>query len=277
MYIGNKFFDFSQKAYIMGILNVTPDSFSDGGNYTTLDAALQQALTMEREGAHIIDIGGESTRPGHSSLSVEEEIARVLPIIEALVPALNIPLSIDTSKSKVAEAAIKAGAQLINDVWGFKSDPILATIASRYNVPCCLMHNRKEKIPSALVNSTSQLLEIMRADLQESLNIALKAGIKSDQIILDPGIGFAKSLEDNLLIMNSLEKFSTLGFPLLLGTSRKSMIGLTLDLPVDQRLEGTIATTVLGYMKGCRIFRVHDVKENLRALRMVEAICQSTH
>lgn len=275
MYIGKKFFDFSEKAYIMGILNVTPDSFSDGGNYTTLGAAIRQALIMEKEGAHIIDIGGESTRPGHTVLTVEEEISRVVPIIEALSPLLTIPISIDTSKSEVAEAAIKAGASLINDVWGFKQDPRLAQIASKYNVPCCLMHNRSEKVLSDDTTDNSLLITTMICDLNESIEIALNAGVKGDQIILDPGIGFAKSLEDNLHVMKSLDSFLTLGYPLLLGTSRKSMIGLALDLPVDQRLEGTIATTVLGYMKGCRIFRVHDVKENYRALTMIEVINKS--
>lgn len=272
MIIGKQHFDFDRQGYIMGILNITPDSFSDGGKYTSTEAAINQALLMEKEGAAIIDIGGESTRPGHTELSEEEEIDRVVPVIEALIPRLSIPISIDTSKSKVAEAAIKAGAALVNDVWGFKRDPRLAAVTSSYNVPCCLMHNRTEKIHLPKGSEAEILIKTMLDELQESIDIALAAGIKKDQILLDPGIGFAKTLEDNLQTMQSLAQFLSLGYPVLLGTSRKSMIGLTLDLPVDQRVEGTIATTVYGYIQGCRLFRVHDVKENYRALQMVSAM-----
>ena len=179
--------------------------------------------------------------------------------------AIDVPISIDTSKSEVAKAALMAGASMINDVWGFKKDRQLAVVAAEYNVPCCLMHNRSNK-------NYDNLIEDMKIDLQESIHIAIKAGVKPENIMLDPGIGFAKTLEDNLTVMKHLDAFMTLGYPILLGTSRKSMIGLTLDLPVNERLEGTIATTVLGFSKGCKVFRVHDVKENLRALKMAEAI-----
>lgn len=272
MIIGKQIFDFDRQGYIMGILNITPDSFSDGGKYATREAAVEQALLMVNEGAAIIDIGGESTRPGHTELSDDEEIHRVVPIIEALIPHIQVPISIDTSKSKVAEAAIKAGASLVNDVWGFKRDPHIAAVTAKYNVPCCLMHNREAKITLPKGSESEVLITTMLSELQVSIDIALSAGIKKDQILLDPGIGFAKTLEDNLQTMQSLSRFSDLGYPILLGTSRKSMIGLTLDLPVDQRVEGTVATTVYGYMQGCRIFRVHDVKENYRALQMVSAI-----
>jgi len=265
MIIGSKTFDFSKEAYIMGILNVTPDSFSDGGKFTSVDDAVKQALLMIKEGASIIDIGGESTRPGHETLIIEEEINRVVPVIEALVKLTDIPISIDTSKGQVGEAALIAGASMINDVWGFKRDPNLAVIAAKYKVPCCLMHNRTNQ-------NYSSIIKDMNKDLNESINIALNAGVNPSNIMIDPGIGFAKTLEDNLQVMKHLEKFNELGYPILLGTSRKSMIGLTLDLPVTQRLEGTIATTVFGFMKGCRVFRVHDVKENLRALQMTQAM-----
>ncbi|OFI05859.1 dihydropteroate synthase [Clostridium acetireducens DSM 10703] len=265
MKIGNKEFEIGKKTYIMGILNVTPDSFSDGGKFNSIDNAIKHAKEMIAEGADIIDIGGESTRPNHTAVSEEEEIKRVVPIIEALSKEIEVPISIDTYKSNVAELAIKAGASLINDVWGFKKDKNIANVAAKYNVPCCLMHNRENK-------DYKNLIEDMVEDLKESIDIALNAGVKKENIILDPGVGFAKTLDDNLEVMNNLEKFTELGYPVLLGTSRKSMIGLTLDLPVDERVEGTVATTVIGVMKGCDFVRVHDVKENLRAAAMTDAI-----
>lgn len=265
MKIRNTLFDFHNHAYIMGILNITPDSFSDGGHYNSVSQALERAKQMIVDGASILDIGGESTRPGHTPLSDEEEIQRVVPVITALRKESEIPISIDTSKAKVAEAAIIAGADLINDVWGFKRDPHLAQVAKKYDLPCCLMHNRENR------NYTNFLDDVL-SDLQESVQIALDAGLKKDQLLLDPGIGFAKSVDENLYLMKHLGRLLDLGYPLLLGTSRKSMIGLSLDLPVNERLEGTLATTVLGYQMGCRIFRVHDVKENYRALKMAEII-----
>lgn len=265
MKIRNTIFDFENHAYIMGIINVTPDSFSDGGQYNSVEKALEKGRKMVNEGASILDVGGESTRPGHAPLCDEEEIERVVPVIKALRSQLDLPISIDTSKAKVAYAALEAGADLVNDVWGFKRDPELAKVTRKFQVPCCLMHNRDNR------NYTNFLDDVI-ADLKESVQLALEAGIPKELILLDPGIGFAKNLEENLYLMKHLAKLLDLGHPLLLGTSRKSMIGLSLDLPVDERLEGTLATTVLGYQMGCRIFRVHDVKENYRALKMTEII-----
>lgn len=263
--IGNKDFEIGKRTYIMGILNVTPDSFSDGGKFNNIEGAVKHALKMVEEGADIIDIGGESTRPNHTAVGEEEEINRVIPIIEALSKEISIPISVDTYKGRVAEFAVKAGANLINDVWGFKKDNYIAEVAAKYDVPCCLMHNRDNK-------NYIDLIEDMIKDLQDSIDIALKAGVRKENIILDPGIGFAKTVEDNLVVMNNLEKLQKLNYPVLLGTSRKSMIGKTLDLPVNERVEGTIATTVIGIMKGCDFVRVHDVKENLRAAAMTDAI-----
>ena len=265
MKIGNKVIDLKERTYVMGILNVTPDSFSDGGNYNNVEDAVKRAKKMIEEGADIIDIGGESTRPGASLVSEEEEIARVIPIIKAIKSELDVLVSIDTYKSKTAEEAIKAGADIINDVWGFKKDSNMAKVAAKYGVPCILMHNREKEPYSDLMNNV--LMELI-----DSVNIALDAGVKRENIILDPGIGFAKTYEENLEVMNNLEKIVNIGFPVLLGTSRKSMIGLALDLPVESRLEGTIATTVAGVMKGCKIVRVHDVLENKRACVMADKI-----
>lgn len=267
MKIGNKIINLDERTYVMGILNVTPDSFSDGGNYNEVEAAVKRAKEMVEEGADIIDIGGESTRPGAEFISEEEEINRVVPIIKAIKEELDVLISIDTYKSKTAEEAIKAGADIINDVWGFKKDKNMASIAVKYNVPCILMHNREN-------NNYKNLMKDVLEDLVESINIALDAGVKREQIILDPGIGigFAKDYEQNLIVMNNLEKIVSIGFPVLLATSRKSMIGLTLDLPVDKRVEGTIATTVIGIMKGCKMVRVHDVLENKRACIMTDKI-----
>lgn len=265
MKIGNREFDVKNKTYIMGILNVTPDSFSDGGKWNEMDRALAHVETMIAEGADIIDIGGESTRPGHTPVGAKEEAERVVPVIEAIRKRFDIPLSIDSYKASVAEAAVSAGADLINDVWGLKYDPQMAATIAKYNVPCCLMHNKQEPV-------YNNFLIDMLHETQECVNIALAAGISRDKIILDPGVGFGKTYEMNLETMKRLELFQDLGYPVLLGTSRKSMIGLTLDLPASDRVEGTIATTVMGVMKGCAFIRVHDVKENKRAVQMTEAI-----
>lgn len=265
MKIGNKVINLEERTYVMGILNVTPDSFSDGGNYNNIEAAVKRAKEMVEEGADIIDIGGESTRPGASYVSEEEEIQRVIPIIKAIKKEVDVLISIDTYKSKTAEEAIKAGADIVNDVWGFKKDNNMAKVVAKYNVPCILMHNREEK-------PYTNLMRDILHELIDSINIALDAGVKRENIILDPGIGFAKTYEENLVVMNNLEKIVGIGFPVLLGTSRKSMIGLALDLPVDNRVEGTIATSVIGIMKGCKIVRVHDVLENKRACVMTDKI-----
>lgn len=263
--IGNKTFNLGEKTFIMGILNVTPDSFSDGGKFNVVEEALKHAKEMIDEGVDIIDVGGESTRPNHTAVGEDEEIERVVPVIKALRENFDIPISIDTYKGKVAELAIKAGADMINDVWGFKKDPYIAKVAAEYNVPCCIMHNRDNKDYKSLM---SDLIN----DLEESINIAKKAGVPDYNIILDPGIGFAKDHKQNLEVMNNLEKLNVLGYPWLLGTSRKSMIGNALDLPVNERVEGTVATTTIGVMKGCDFVRVHDVKENKRAAMMTDAI-----
>ena len=266
MKIGNKEFNIGKKTYIMGILNFTPDSFSDGGKFNNIDIAIEHVKKMIEDGADIIDVGGESTRPGYAIVSEEDEISRVVPIIAAIKEKFNIPVSIDTYKAKVAEKAIEAGADLINDIWGFKKDKNMAKVAAKYNVPCCLMHNRDN-------TEYKNLMEDILNDLRECIHIAKDAGVKDKNIILDPGIGFGKTYEQNLETMNKLEKFKSLGYPILLGTSRKSMIGLTLDLPVEERVEGTVATTVIGIMKdACDFARVHDVLENSRAAKMTDTI-----
>lgn len=268
MIIGKKQFDTQHHTYVMGILNVTPDSFSDGGRWNETDAALRHAEEMLADGMDIVDIGGESTRPGYTKISDQEEIDRVVPIIEAVKARLDVPISVDTYKSAVAKAAIAAGADLVNDIWGLKYDPKMAQCVAESGVACCLMHNRKEAV-------YQDYLSDVLTDLRESVTLAKEAGIAEDRIILDPGIGFAKTLEQNLQLTNHLELLHELGYPVLLGTSRKSMIGLTLDLPKDEREEGTLATTVLGVMKGCAFVRVHDVKKNRRAIDMTEAILHS--
>lgn len=268
MRIGNREFENHGKTYVMGILNVTPDSFSDGGRWNTLDAALKHAQEMKEQGADILDIGGESTRPGYTKISCEEEIERVAPVIEAVKARIEIPISIDTYKAPVARAAIVAGADLINDIWGLKADSEMAALIAETGAACCLMHNRKEAVYNDYIPD-------VLTDLQESLTLADQAGIDRSRVILDPGIGFAKSLEQNLILMNHLEVLHTLGCPILLGTSRKSMIGLTLNLPSDQREEGTLVTTVMAVEKGCMFVRVHNVQANARAIRMTEAIRNS--
>ena len=255
----------SRMPVIMGILNVTPDSFSDGGTHNELEAALRHTEKMISEGARIIDVGGESTRPGYVQISDDEEIERVVPIIEAIKARFDVPVSVDTYKSKVAEAAIVAGADLINDIWGLKYDDKMAEIIAKSGVACCLMHNRREAV-------YKDFLADVVADLKESVNLALAAGIERDKIILDPGVGFAKDYEQNLSIINNVDVIYKLGYPVLLGTSRKSVIGLTLNVPADERVVGTVATTVVGAMKGCTFFRVHDCLENAQAIRMVKAI-----
>lgn len=268
MKIGTKEFHLEHKTYVMGILNVTPDSFSDGGKWNRQDAALKHTEQMIQEGADIIDIGGESTRPGYEPVLAEEEIERVIPVIEKIRQNFDIPISIDTYKSTVAKAAIAAGADLVNDIWGLKYDARLAGVIADAGVACCLMHNRRQIQEHPYENFMEDLL----MDLRETVQIAKNAGIKEDKIILDPGVGFAKSYENNLEALRCLEQCKQLGLPILLGASRKSVIGLTLDLPVTSRLEGTLVTTVFAVMKQCAFVRVHDVKENVRAVRMAEAI-----
>ena len=265
MRIGNREFDVANKTYIMGILNVTPDSFSDGGKWNQMDAALSHVEDMIHEGADIIDVGGESTRPGFAVVDTQEEAQRVLPVIEAIHSRFDIPISVDTYKAVVAEQAIQAGASLVNDVWGFKKDPEMAGVVAKYDAACCLMHNKTEAV-------YDNFLVDMLHETQECVNLAKAAGVKEERIILDPGVGFGKTYEMNLLTIRRLDLFRELGYPVLLGTSRKSVIGLTLDLPADDRVEGTLATTVMGVMSGCAFVRVHDIKENKRVIDMTEAI-----
>lgn len=268
MKIGNKIFEPSEKTYVMGILNVTPDSFSDGGSYTSIDKAMEQTEKMIQQRADIIDVGGESTRPGHVQIGDEEEIKRVVPVIREIKKKFDIPVSIDTYKSAVAKAALEVGADLLNDIWGFRYDEKMAELAAEYDVPVCLMHNRDNL-------DYDDFMEDVKKDLQISLDIAEKYGVKKENIMLDPGVGFGKTYEQNLMVMNHLEEIVDMGYPVLLGTSRKSVIGLTLDLPVDEREEGTLATSVLGAIKGCQFVRVHDVEKNVRALKMTDAILHS--
>ena len=266
MKIGKYEFDLLHKGYIMGILNVTPDSFSDGGKFNQIDAALKHAEEMIRDGADVIDIGGESTRPwGYTKISDEEETGRVVPVIEAVKKEFGIPISVDTYKSGVAEAAAQAGADLINDIWGLKYDPHMSEVIAKSGLACCLMHNRDN-------TEYRNFMEDMKQDLRETIALAKAAGIADDKIILDPGVGFAKSYENNLEVIRRLKEFNELKYPVLLGTSRKSVIGLTLDLPAAERVEGTIVTTVMAVEAGCMFVRVHDVKENHRAIQMAEAI-----
>lgn len=257
--------DYADKTLIMGILNVTPDSFSDGGKYNHLENAVGHARQMIEDGADILDIGGESTRPGHKPVPAGEEISRVVPAIEAINKEIDVPISIDTYKAEVAKRAVQAGASIINDVWGAKADPEIADVAAETGVPIILMHNRKER------NYTNFIRDVLN-DLYESITIAKKAGVADDQIILDPGIGFAKSLTENIEMMRNLDTLVSLGYPVLLGTSKKSMIGNVLDLPVNERMEGTGATVCFGIQQGCQIVRIHDVKEMSRMAKMMDAL-----
>ncbi|MFO7848729.1 MAG: dihydropteroate synthase [Spirochaetia bacterium] len=263
--LGEHIFPIGKRTYIMGILNVTPDSFSDGGKFHGVEAAVERALVMEREGADIIDIGGESTRPGHTPVGQEEELKRVLPVIEELNKRLRVPVSIDTSKAAVAEEAVRAGALMVNDVWGGRKDPEILEVIARTGAACCLMHNKERAQYEDLLK---EVVDVLR----KSAESAVQAGVREDRIILDPGIGFGKTVEDNIQIMRNLDRFNRLGYPWLLGTSRKSMIGKTLDLPAEERVEGTLATTVIGIYGGCSFIRVHDVKENYRAASMADRI-----
>ena len=259
-------FDYGKRTYIMGILNVTPDSFSDGGKFNEINEALKHAKEMIKDGVDIIDIGGESTRPGHKYVEADEEIQRVVPVIKELKKEINVPISIDTYKAKVAEEALKLGVEMINDVWGLKKDKEMANVVAKYNACVCIMHNQDG------TDYDKDIIESMKESLQESIELALNAGVNKDKIVLDPGIGFGKTFEQNLEVLKRMEELNDLGYPILLGTSRKSVIGNVLNVEPKDRLEGTIATTVLGIRDGVDIVRVHDVKENLKAAKMADAI-----
>ena len=259
-------FDYNKRTYIMGILNVTPDSFSDGGNFNSVDKALQHAKAMINEGADIIDLGGESTRPGHNYVDADEELRRVIPVIKKLKEELDTPISVDTYKAKVADESLKLGVEMINDVWGLRKDKDMAQVIAKYDAHVCIMHNQDN------TEYDKDIMESIKDFLAESINIAIEAGIDKNKIVLDPGIGFGKTYEQNLEVLKRLGELKVLGYPILLGTSRKSVIGNTLDLPPKERVEGTIATTVLGVRDGVDIVRVHDVEKNLRAAKMADAI-----
>ncbi len=267
--LGEHSLPLGSRTLIMGILNVTPDSFSDGGRFDHIDAALEQAYRMAEEGADIIDIGGESTRPGHKPVPIEDELQRVIPVIEALKGdrLFKLPLSIDTYKAEVAEQAVDRGAEMINDVWGMKDKSTVGMVAAEKNVPICLMHNRSS-------TDYDNLIPDILCELLTSVEKARMAGISEEMIIIDPGIGFGKDLQQNLDVMLNLNMFCSLGYPLLLGASRKSMIGKTLNLPVEERMEGTAATTAIGISAGVDIVRVHEVREMRRVAAMTDAMCR---
>ena len=268
MLIGDREFDTKNRCFVMGILNVTPDSFSDGGKWDTLGSALRRAEEMAGDGADVIDVGGESTRPGYTAISESEEIDRVAPVIEALRRRFDVPVSVDTYKSCVAEAALGAGAVLVNDIRGLKHDPEMARLIGRSGVACCLMHNRES------AEYGNFMLDLL-GDLAESIGIAKSAGISADRMILDPGVGFAKTYEMDLEAINRLDMVVGLGYPVMLGASRKRVVGAALGLPVEERLEGTLATTVIGVVRGCSFIRAHDVKATKRAIAMTEAVLRA--
>jgi len=258
-------YDLTSRTLVMGILNATPDSFSDGGRYVRLDEAVEHGLRLIAEGADIIDVGGESTRPGAKAVTTEEELYRVLPIIRTLSAASDVPISIDTYKPEVARAALESGAAMLNDVWGGRRNRAMLELAAKWGVPICLMHSRQEAI-------YGDLMAELTADLKVSVALAHAAGVRSENIILDPGIGFGKTWEHNLQVMKNLADITSLGYPVLLGTSRKSFIGKVLDLPVGDRKEGTAATVAYGITRGVRLVRVHEVATMVRVARMTDAL-----
>lgn len=257
--------DYGKKTLIMGILNATPDSFSDGGRYINVDDAVAKAKQLVADGADIIDIGGESTRPGAQFVSADEELSRVIPVIQAISREVAVPISIDTYKAEVAKQAVLAGAHIVNDIWGGKIDPVMPKTVADLDVPYIIMHNRKE-------NTYASFMRDAINDLYKSVQLAISAGVRDENIVLDPGIGFAKDFDLNIEMMRNLDTIVALGYPVLLGTSRKSMIGAVLDLPPTERMEGTGATVCYGIQKGCQIMRVHDVKEIARMAKMMDAL-----
>ncbi len=271
---GTKEFDFSKRTYIMGILNVTPDSFSDGGRYFSLDLAVRRAVEMVKEGADIIDVGGESTRPGSEPVPVEEELRRVIPVIKEIVKRVDVPISIDTYKSEVAKQALDNGAVIVNDISGLRFDEKMANVVARYKASVVLMHIKGTPKTMQQNPEYSDVISEIYNYLSESVEIARGFGI--EQIIVDPGIGFGKRLIDNLEIIRRLREFKSLGYPVLIGVSRKSFIGNVLNLPVEQRLEGTAGAVAISVWNGANIVRVHDVKEMARVVKIVDAIKQIT-
>jgi len=279
--IAGRAFDWGDRTYIMGVVNVTPDSFSGDGLGDDIEAALAQAERMIEAGADLIDVGGESTRPGSEPISVEEELGRIVPVIEALARRADVPISIDTYRAEVAEEALTAGAHLVNDVWGLRMEPEIAEMAARHQVPLVLMHNRSRPKDAAQtarlggrylgVEYEDLMADVIR-ELRDSISLAVEAGVEREKIIVDPGIGFGKTVEQNLQLMANLAELKVLGRPILLGPSRKSFIGYTLDLPLDERVEGTAAAVAVGIANGADIVRVHDVKQMVRVARMTDAM-----
>jgi dihydropteroate synthase len=264
--MGDNILRLGRDPVMMGILNVTPDSFSDGGDFSAIVAATAQARQMAADGAHIIDVGGESTRPGSDAVGVQDELDRVMPVLDALAEAgFSTPVSIDTYKALVADQSIQAGAKIINDVHGFQRDPEIADVAAFHDAPVIAMHWDTER------DTNKDIIDEMKRWLTISVEIALKAGVKREKIILDPGFGFGKTFAENYILLNRLEELHALGFPLLIGTSRKSMIGKLLDVPPKEREAGTVATSVLAWLKGGHIFRVHNVRDNQDGLRVAHA------
>jgi dihydropteroate synthase len=264
--------DLGSRTHIMGILNVTPDSFSDGGRFLDARQAAERAGQMVEEGADIIDIGGESTRPGSLGITADEELARIMPVLEKIVSGLGVPVSVDTCKGMVARAALEAGAHLINDISGLAHDPEMASIASRYEAPLVLMHIKGRPRDMQDNPAYHDLISEIYASLEKSVEKARQAGIDKEHLIVDPGIGFGKTAQHNLEILSHLQEFASLGYPLLLGISRKNFIGKTLDLPVGDRLEGSLAAAAVAILHGAHILRVHDVQASVRVARMVDAI-----
>lgn len=255
-----------ERPMMMGIVNVTPDSFSDGGDFHVTEAAVRHARDMAALGADIVDLGGESTRPGSDPVGVQEELDRVMPVLDALAEAgLSVPISIDTYKALVADQAIQAGAQIVNDVWGFQRDPEIADVAAHHGVPAILMHWDVER------DRSKDIIDEMKRWLGVSIDIAAKAGVRADRIVIDPGFGFGKNFQENYQLLNRLDELGVMGFPMLIGTSRKSMLGKLLGVPPKERVAATAATSVLAYLKGGHIFRVHDIKDNLDALMVARA------
>ncbi len=254
------------RTLIMGIINVTPDSFSDGGSYADSKAAMAAGLQLVKEGADMIDVGGESTRPGHQEISIEEEISRALPVIEGLVEKISVPVSIDTYKAKVAERALLAGAKIVNDVWGLQRDPDIAKVVAAFEAAVVIMHNREG------IDASLDIVEEMRAFFGRSLERASKAGIREDRIVLDPGIGFGKSPEQNLSALKRLGELQNFGYPILLGVSRKSFINRLYPSEPKERLPGSIAANSAGVLTGADIIRVHDVAAHVQAMRVIDAI-----
>lgn len=270
------------RTYVVGILNVTPDSFSDDGIGGDIPRAVSQAVRFVAEGADILDIGGESTRPGADTVSLQEELDRVLPVIEAVQRKVDVPLSIDTYKAAVAREAVRAGAAMVNDVWGLGGDPDMGATVAALDVPVVLMHNRRARSRQSALGgyfgeaSYGDVSEDVTSELGDVVARARSCGIAAENIIIDPGIGFGKTPQQNIALMRNLAALQRLGQPVLVGTSRKSFIGLTLDLPVEERLEGTAATVALAIAQGVDLVRVHDVGAMVRVCRMTDAIVRDT-